>query len=353
MLLVLGVMLLRPTAPLVIIPAMGYQFLFVCYTILVNALWFLYTQNDDFLLYIAIAGFTSIIFFTSAIMAMGMTDEDGRLLIKVLLATVVVQILIHLLGLGRPAYRAIIYFNNPNQLGYFCVIAASMALMVGHLYRVKGLLIPVTIAASTVLASYSLSKAAMLSCVMLIAIFVFFSDSISFLKKSLVVGLVALSLVGSVDLIIESEFYTRIEKRLNGFAPDNDDSLAGRGYGRIANHPDYIIWGSGEGFHERFNEDRELHSYPATILFSYGLIGTFLFIVFLKYTLRSWRMLLYFMPIVAYNLTHHGGRTLMFWMLLGLAAGCLANRPGLSRIRPMLKKWVASKSKKNPNSVPL
>jgi len=348
----LGVLILRPSSRFVITSPMSRQFVFVCYTILVNTAWFLYTQNTDFLKYIAIGGFTCIVFFTSATMAMGMTEVDGRRLIKMVLATVVLQILIHLLGYGRPAYRAIIYFNNPNQLGYFCVICASAALMIGHLYRVTGLLIPVTIVAATVLASYSLSKAALLSCLMLAAIFVFFSDSISFLKKTLVVILIAITLVGSFDLIQSTEFYTRFEKRLNGFAPDNDDNLSQRGYGRIIDYPENIIWGSGEGYTERFNADKELHSYPATILFSYGIIGCLLFLAFLKSTLRSWRMLFYFLPIVVYNLTHHGGRTLLFWLLLGVVAGCTHDRARVSRVRPLLRglfnRYAKNKSAQEP-----
>ena len=113
------------------------------------------------------------------------------------------------------------------------------------------------------------------------------------------------------------------------------DSLAGRGYDRMINNPEFLLFGAGEGGFERFESAQpgEVHSSFGTILFAYGLPGLVLFSLFLVMVMRRcggsrWLLLL---PALAYGLTHQGVRFAMFWVLLGVA--CAPGVPRNTRVR--------------------
>lgn len=320
LLTMLGLLLVTRGARLPVTSSIARQLVLTAHVFLVNASWFIVTGEESFLLYIAIAGFTSVAFVAVATVARDMDERDARRMLQVVLATLLTQLLILGLGYGRPSYRTLVYFNNPNQLGYFCVLCATLAVVTGHLYRIASLLVPAIVIAATVLASFSLSKAGIVGCLMNALIMLFFTRSLSAVRKLLVVAIVAVVLAATADGIRHTELYEHLDRRVNGFQPDNDDSLSHRGYTRILDYPEYIVLGAGEGLIERFDSLIELHSYPGTVLFSYGLIGVALTLYFLKAALGSWTVLFYLSPVWFYNLTHHGGRTVFFWILLGVIA---------------------------------
>jgi hypothetical protein len=91
-----------------------------------------------------------------------------------------------------------------------------------------------------------------------------------------------------------------------------------RGYDRIVNHPEFWFFGAGEGSFQRFESvlGGEIHSSWGTIFFSYGLIGTLLFLLFFLNVFKYKKNFFYFMPIFFYGLTHQGLRSTQFWILL-------------------------------------
>ncbi|HEY1064471.1 MAG TPA: hypothetical protein VGE52_00115, partial [Pirellulales bacterium] len=88
---------------------------------------------------------------------------------------------------------------------------------------------------------------------------------------------------------------------------------------RIWNHPEYLLFGAGEGAYTRFHShiNLELHSSLGTLLFCYGLIGLLLFFRTIAVLVRDcgWRVLWYFAPAMAYGLTHNGLRQTEFWLI--------------------------------------
>jgi hypothetical protein len=100
--------------------------------------------------------------------------------------------------------------------------------------------------------------------------------------------------------------------------------LEERGWGRIYDNPEYILVGAGEGGTGRFRDSRigthEIHSSAGMIIFSYGIVGTLLFLWF------SWRVLegarlgavVMLTPIAAFTVAHHGLRDSMLWMVLSV-----------------------------------
>ena len=113
----------------------------------------------------------------------------------------------------------------------------------------------------------------------------------------------------------------------------------GRGYGRLFAFPEYVLLGAGEGEFNRFGigHQLELHSAPATLIFSYGLPGVLLLggWVFAIVRANSVQRLMLLAPAAIYLLTHQGLRFTMLWVVVALLAalpcpgdcrkGCKAN----------------------------
>ena len=101
----------------------------------------------------------------------------------------------------------------------------------------------------------------------------------------------------------------------------NDDlsdnrSFGGRGYDRIANFPQYLLFGAGEGPSKRFNEDIELHSVFANVFFSYGIIGIALFIsAFASFTKKtSKEIIVLALALALFGMVHMSLRVPFFWI---------------------------------------
>jgi hypothetical protein len=103
-----------------------------------------------------------------------------------------------------------------------------------------------------------------------------------------------------------------------------DDYLTDRGIERMFEHPEYMFVGAGEGSFLRFHPRKlEIHSSAATLLFSYGIVGTGLFLVFLHLlsVTAGPRLTLLMIPVLSYSLFHQGMRARPFWLLLAVALG--------------------------------
>jgi phosphoglycerol transferase MdoB-like AlkP superfamily enzyme len=82
--------------------------------------------------------------------------------------------------------------------------------------------------------------------------------------------------------------------------------------------------GAGEGYFLRFHPRKlEIHSSAATLLFSYGIVGAGLFLVFLRWlsVTAGSRLTLLMIPALSYSLFHQGMRARPFWLLLAVALG--------------------------------
>ena len=113
--------------------------------------------------------------------------------------------------------------------------------------------------------------------------------------------------------------------RILHMASENDSSFGfGRGYNRVFEMGSNVFWGMGEGAFDRFQTLRglEVHSTYASILVSYGILGTLLFVVCLKkiiiipgYVKRN---LCCLTGIAMYSLTHNGIRNTLIWILFAV-----------------------------------
>lgn len=195
----------------------------------------------------------------------------------------------------------------------------------GRLEIVQNILVYIL---SFILILFSSSKASIFSYI-LILMFILYIELIERVnsKKIFISSILALSLVTAFivnfNTISNMAENTALFNRTEKIGTESDDSLAGRGYDRIIEYPNYLLFGAGEGDFKRFalsHHKGELHSTVANILFSYGLIG---FIIFVSFFLNSKfyikRVLFYMSPILLYGLSHNGIRSPLFWIALAIS----------------------------------
>jgi len=232
------------------------------------------------------------------------------------------------LFLNAYLHRRTLTFNNPNQLGYWTLLILSILIMVYKVItenRTSRLLSSILILSSVIsfyLSMLSLSKAASLS-ILILLIFA------SIKKTKLILVIIGLMIVGFYLIgYNKSNFIGLYLHRLETVGESNDDNIEGRNYDRIWKYPEYLVFGAGEGaISERFEKDNEIHSSFGTILFSYGIIGFFLFLFFLVklFKLNKLEFILTILPILAYGISHMGLRYKLFWISLAIFV-ILANK---------------------------
>ncbi|MCK5276260.1 MAG: hypothetical protein KAR37_16515 [Alphaproteobacteria bacterium] len=305
--------------------------LFSTYTLIVNGIWAL-LQNDLSML------MTPIYYFFNTTIVYIILNGYGRIgdqLLKVMLAGAIVSIGIQaalsFLIMDSGTQRQALFFNNVNQLGYWSLLSATIFCVLARHLNLRLLIqLPVLVVA-IYLIGLSLSKGAIIAALMLLAIH--FSRNIGQFLLVAVIGVIAAFFVSETSLV------EQVIDRLMNIGEQSDDDLSGRGYNRIWLYPQYLLFGAGELGLERFPETgmMEQHSTLGTVLFSYGVIGSFLFcLIFWQLVmLAGWRELLYLAPAFAYGLAHQGLRFSVFWVLFAtiaiVGASLVSRSPETSR----------------------
>jgi hypothetical protein len=219
--------------------------------------------------------------------------------------------------------RNALFFNNPNQLGYYALISGSL-----FIYAVRYVRMPIYFQLISYFSFFFLtllssSKAALAGSLILITLAVLNQGLFSI--RQFIVLAIAISIGGFFisQQELGSKLFNYSLNRFQTIGESKDDSYEGRGYDRIVNDPEYMILGAGEGGYNRFStllDAGEIHSSFGTIIFCYGIIGLTFFIRFLIAIFRrsTFFELMYFLPIFAYSITHQGLRDTLFWIFLGV-----------------------------------
>jgi hypothetical protein len=219
-------------------------------------------------------------------------------------------------GINEEGERQVAFFNNPNQLGYYALLSASV-LAIAREYRALSRTAYLTgMLCAVWLCALALSKAALVA----IAVLLLIETSRKRVDVPLLLGaiLATIAVSGAVDLVV----LENVIARLQDIGAASDDSAAGRGYNRIWLYPQHLIFGAGEGAFYRFSgtNNGEIHSTFGTILFSYGVVGAAIFGLASLLVLLQVRLsrVLYLAPAALYGITHNGLRDTLVWVLLAL-----------------------------------
>jgi hypothetical protein len=237
------------------------------------------------------------------------------------------------LSVDAEGNRSVGTFNNPNQLGYFSVCLASVAVALNHAGELGKRSTVLAILVSAFLAVTSLSKAAMVA---------------NFVNLGLVLaprrrggGGLALLVIGmgiaaaAVYAMLETGVLEgfRFYDRLLNMANESDSSLESRGYFLFldANVAE-IFFGLGS-LQVRELLGHEVHSTISSIHNSYGIIGLLLICAVLgawgKTILKGFGvagLLQIWLPSMLYGITHNGIRFTFFWVLVAISTGLALRR---------------------------
>lgn len=269
--------------------------------------------------------FNFLLVYTVATAVFKYGDQFLKLLLILLAITLVSQFFL-LLVIPSDSTRQTAFFNNPNQLGYFSLLTLSLFIIISKRIKVSFILRLTVYYSAVLITFYSLSKAAMISTICLIMIEL---GILLFLNKNKLNGLfLTIITVLSVPFIITNKskilaipLISSVYNRVNTVGQDGDDNLAGRGYDRLFNHDEYLIFGAGEGMYQRFDSiPGEMHSTFGNFIFSYGIIGFFMlsFMIFLliRKSVVSVYYPLFF--LLMYGITHNGIRQSMLWIIISI-----------------------------------
>jgi len=317
LLLLTAVVLLTTQRPL-FVPYRHTALTVLCmllYAIAVNIAWALIESDIDILQHSLFYAFNIFSFFT--VLALTRDKDALRIITICVFLGMALQLLIFAVVGGKQyggdESRQIIYFNNPNQLGYWALLSASLFAVLVQRIKVSRWVFMIFMGMAFVAALLSLSKAAIISIAAL--------GILMNMKKPIVLIGLILGL-GGLLLLVDIELFQRVLTRLGSIGSQSDDSFAGRAYDRIWTFPEYLLLGAGEGGLGRFGVGRvfEIHSTLGTLLFSYGIIGfgLFVFAIWQVFWRKAWFSVVFLSPVMLYGLTHNGLRVTLFWMLLAL-----------------------------------
>jgi hypothetical protein len=263
--------------------------------------------------------FNLVVFFVGFSVYRRYGDQFLRATVYTIAAAVVFQVFVSFFY--KTGYnRGELFFNNPNQLGYYSLLAACMVAFVQRRVRIGLVKASLVLAGCGYLALLSASRAAVIGIALLVVLLVFQNPRTIVLASLVVIGLLGIG--GPISNTLETmSKRTELHRGKSSFSEE-------RGYDRLWKYPQYIVIGAGEGDTSRFSDGEtitpkqknEIHSSAATVIFAYGLIGALLFLWFVVELVRGapFRQLLILMPPLLYTLAHQGLRFTMVWVMLGV-----------------------------------
>lgn len=275
---------------------------------------------DTFVLFPLYYIYNLLIFLAALILYRRFGDAFLRLTLYVVFATLFLQVAASFV-IRSGKFRGSLFFNNPNQLGYYALLAGCLIVLTHRRLKFRLLSSSIALVACAYLALISASRASVLGIVILLVVLLFSNPRIIIAASIAVFALLMVG--GPIKSSLESseERVFRSRNTQVGFFQE-------RGYDRIWQHKEYLVLGAGEGGLSRFAEtlivqNMELHSSAGMILFSYGIVGSILFLWFmLRLVQRSQlRSAVILVPPLIYTVAHQGLRFTMLWVLLAVFVG--------------------------------
>lgn len=315
-------------------PVFVLLFLFAGLTCIINLTWFAFYRERIFLLS------SAFYVFNAAIFSLGVYifKNDSIRAQKWTLIACVAAIILELAWTGwhEPlrSGRAEGSFNNPNQMAYWALTTLLCVLALRQNKRF-GWFDVFTFAGCGMLIVSSLSKAG-LAAFVLTALIIACSSRVKMAGRfGFLIALIALAGLVWTPALSKIPLLEHAVMRMQTIGTDPDDTLEARGYTRLLTHPQYMLFGAGEGGFGRFvpyGRALEIHSGFANLLFCYGILGLGLFTAFLLHVFRKspphiWMLLA---PVVLHSLTHQTFRFTTFWVFLALVHAMTAMRPRAS-----------------------
>lgn len=295
------------------------------YILLINSYWFMNFLSNSFLLstIFYFYNFIILIFFIGAYK--DYKEELLNNMFKALSISLILQFILSFFYSNNIEGREYLFFNNPNQLGYYTILTLTLIIFISLNVKIKIEILVFLNIIVIYLAILSLSKSAIILTIILL-MFQIINTYISNMNTSqiLKITFILFLSIGTIylnaDKITESKVYKNVEERITSIDVNTKSNFEERRYNRIIDNKKYWVFGAGEGaFQERFNSG-EIHSTFFSFFFNYGIIGTIILITLVVFLLKNSKKeeIFLFFILVIYGLTHNGIRQSLFWVLLAL-----------------------------------
>jgi hypothetical protein len=303
---------------------------FVLYVFACNFVWAAITTEWDFFRSSAFYAFNFSIFLGYIVMLGNRGDDWLRWTLYGFAATLVMLALLSLPFADRAqSGRLQLFFVNPNQLAYHVLLSASIVVMLAARYHMPRLVLYSFLLCAFYLELRTYSRAGVLGIGLLAVLQTAHRPT---LVTLLVLPVFVVALYLDLQALDTDLWEDRIETVQES---TTEDYLTDRGVDRIMEHPEYLFAGAGEGYLLRFHPEKlEIHSSAANLIFSYGIIGTALFLIFLRWlsVAAGTRVTLLMIPALSYSLFHQGMRARPFWLFLAVAL-CLGVLSAIEKAR--------------------
>ncbi len=320
-----GVMSFRKNVPI------EYCLCFFAYVTLINGVFSILLQNWE-MNYFSVYLLYNILVFIFVYEFVDRSDKNKTLLFYVFSLALLLLCVITALGYGRygyyPRYNA--YFNDPNQMAFWVICTfASVCLISRRHFNIKFVL--------CLMSAFMISRTMSRSGFVAMA-FIFLGVALNYYESfgsskslfSLRNSIVMLSCVVLIPIVaialLQSDIFSDVVSRLG--STDFAEQAEVRGYTRIVNYPEYLLFGSGQGLDSRFGSPQEIHSTWVAFLFYYGIIGLTLFVLFLLVIYKGMSLASFMIAVspLMYSFSTFGARTPVFWVFLAVACCCQKKR---------------------------
>jgi len=292
-----------------------YLFLFVIYTFIVNTIWMLIIGD---ILIIKNSIFYLYSFFLMLVIFNRLKDVSFlEITFKALSITLIVQALLFPF-IKSQGVRTQMFFNNPNQLALWGLCLLVILYVLTRLLNTKSSYTIMLLVLCTFFILISASRAALGGAIIFWVFFIIKSR-----KNLIIFGVASVIAFIIVDFNFDLDLknFAALEYNFDRFSNNTisgKQSIGTRGFQRIGENPQYLLFGAGEGAYERFNESIELHSIFASILFSYGIFGLLLYLGAFKLLVvkLSREIMAVILPIILFATVHMTLRIPLFWITL-------------------------------------
>ena len=319
-------------------------FIFILCVIIINFIYYGIYPNTEFLMstiqYILI--FMGIYVFTNKI-----SDKNVlKNIYKITQINLVIQLLIYISGIGRyyDAFRYMGTFNDPNQFGYFIVLSAAYMYVIEDILKTrKRAIIIYFISLILILASASTGMLMAMTILFILHMVREIKPIIGWISKNsgkFLIGMICvvtiiLGLISNVDIrntmittleqtIQNSSIADRLIGKINKAESSDSSLIEERGIDKLIKYPQYLIYGSGKGYFERFTEaahQLEVHSTLPGIWLYYGIVPLIILLIWIYKSIKKVK-LKYMIPYIALfveSFTLYNQRQLLLWIIIIMA----------------------------------
>lgn len=294
---------------------------FAIYATTINLIYFFIKGGETSYLMFPIYLIYNILIYDSIIKFLLLEKNRSKSIIAFsFFLSLITLVVLYYLGLGRylvyPRFNG--FFNDPNQMAFWALCAFSI---IAFFSKRKLAVLSVSFICCLIICVSSFSRSSFVGLVFTslgLFVFYFFSNRVKIKSLFLLLSLL-LSFSFIIPSLDNSETMNYLIQRFE--STDVDSQMETRGYYRIVENPEYLLFGAGQGEQTRFGKTTEIHSTWAGILFYYGIFGLLLFIYFVYRIFKGLNLVdkLIFLGPLFYSFSTFGARTPIFYIFLAVA----------------------------------